>query len=180
MPFQSHISRWNGAKRTKMEIRKLEKAELHFVREVADVVWPITFREILSQEQIVYMMKMMYAPDVMDREFDEGVSFYGVFDGTRAIGYLTMGEYDKPCTMKLHKCYLLPEFQGRGIGSQMLAFAKKIAAEQGYNHLRLNVNRNNAKAIKAYLRNGFKTVETVDNPIGNGFFMNDFVMEVEL
>ena len=55
-----------------------------------------------------------------------------------------------------------------------------MAREAGYKHLRLNVNRQNAKAIKAYDRNGFKTIETVDNPIGNGFFMNDYVMEADL
>ena len=55
-----------------------------------------------------------------------------------------------------------------------------LAAAAGYKHLRLNVNRNNQKAIRAYVRNGFKTVETVDNPIGNGFYMNDYVMEADV
>ncbi len=164
-----------------ISIRILDKHELGLVREVADVVWPVTFREILSPEQIAYMMKMMYAPEVMDREYDSGISFYGVFDGERPVGYLVLGPCDgHPGTAKLHKCYLLPEFQGKGIGSMMLSKAKGYAAEAGYTHLRLNVNRYNENAIKAYLRNGFAIVETVDNPIANGFFMNDYVMEVEL
>lgn len=164
-----------------ISIRILEKHELGLVREVADVVWPVTFRPILAPEQITYMMKMMYAPEVMDSEYDSGIRFYCVFDGARAIGYLVWGACDAhPGTAKLHKCYLLPEYQGQGIGSLMLSSAKKYAAEAGYSHLRLNVNRHNDKAIKAYRRNGFVTVETVDNPIGNGFFMNDYVMEVDI
>ena len=50
----------------------------------------------------------------------------------------------------------------------------------GAKYLRLNVNKHNEKAIKAYLRNGFVTVESVKNDIGNGFFMDDFVMQKTL
>ena len=164
-----------------ISIRLLGKDELKLVRKVADAVWPVTFKEILSPEQIAYMMEMMYAAEVMDREFDEGIKFYGVFDGKNVVGYLIWGHYDgAPQTAKLHKCYLLTAYQGKGIGSMMLKTAQSMAREAGYKHLRLNVNRQNAKAIKAYVRNGFKTIETVDNPIGNGFFMNDYVMESDL
>ena len=164
-----------------ISIRLLGKDELKLVRQVADIVWPVTFKEILSPEQIDYMMEMMYAAKVMDKEFDEGIKFYGVFDGKNVVGYLIWGHYDgAPQTAKLHKCYLLPAYQGKGIGSMMLQKAQSMAREAGYKHLRLNVNRQNAKAIKAYVRNNFKTIETVDNPIGNGFFMNDYVMEADL
>lgn len=164
-----------------ISIRLLGKDELKLVRQVADAVWPVTFKEILSPEQIAYMMEMMYAAKVMDKEFDEGIKFYGVFDGKNIVGYLIWGHYDgAPKTAKLHKCYLLTDYQGKGLGSMMLQKAKSMAHEAGYKHLRLNVNRQNAKAIKAYVRNDFKTIETVDNPIGNGFFMNDYVMEADL
>jgi ribosomal protein S18 acetylase RimI-like enzyme len=54
------------------------------------------------------------------------------------------------------------------------------AKNAGFAKLRLNVNKYNAKAIKAYQRNNFVTVESVKIDIGNGFFMDDFVMEKEL
>ena len=161
--------------------RLLEKNELYLVRQVADEVWPLTFREILSPEQITYMMKMMYAPEVMEREYAEGIRFNGVFDDEKAVGYYIWGACkEMQGVAKLHKCYLLTEYQGKGIGSRMLAEAKQQAAKAGYSTMRLNVNRHNEKAMRAYFRNGFKAVEMVDNAIGNGFFMNDFVMEVTL
>ncbi len=158
--------------------RLLKKDELHIIREVADIVWPATFSSILSPEQISYMMEMMYSPAVMEEEFDRGVIFHAVFNNEQPIGYFTLEVNGDNTVMKLHKCYLLPEYQGMGIGSMMLDFAKKIAADSGCSRLRLNVNRKNEKAIRAYTRNGFETVETVDNPIGGGFYMNDYVMEV--
>lgn len=162
-----------------ISIRILDKKELPLVREVADAVWPVTFREVLSAGQIAYMMQMMYAPEVMDQEYDDGIRFYAVFEGDKPIGYLTWGHF-APGTAKLHKCYLLPEYQGQGIGSRMLTEARKYARDAGCSRLRLNVNRHNTKAIRTYCRNGFKTIETVDKPIGNGFFMKDYVMEAEL
>ncbi len=161
--------------------RLLCREELHLVRQVADEVWPLTFREILSEEQIVYMMEMMYASEVMEREYAEGIRFNGVFDGERAVGYYIWGACKEEAGVaKLHKCYLLTEYQGKGIGSRMLTEAKEQAAKAGFSILRLNVNRHNEKAMRAYFRNGFKAVEMVDKPIGNGFFMNDFVMEAML
>ena len=38
---------------------------LQTVRDIAAEVWPKTFAPILPPEQIPYMMRMMYAPEVM-------------------------------------------------------------------------------------------------------------------
>ena len=157
-----------------------DPASLEIVRRIADDVWPKTFREILSPEQIVYMMKMMYAPEVMERELSSGVHFRAAFvDGT-AAGYTAWAPYTIPGTAKLHKVYLLQTFQGRGIGSAMLADASEQARKAGFTRLRLNVNKHNERARRAYFRNGFVDVEAVKIDIGGGFFMDDFVMEKEL
>jgi ribosomal protein S18 acetylase RimI-like enzyme len=44
----------------------------------------------------------------------------------------------------------------------------------------LNVKRNNAQAIRAYKRYGFTIREALDNDIGNGFVMDDCVVEKSL
>lgn len=160
----------------------LSHAELQAVRDIANSVWPPTFRDILSPEQISYMMKMMYAPEVMEHEFDQGIYFEVLsLDGEDA-GYISYGRYadHHPDIVKLHKCYLLEKFQGQGHGSAMLRHAALAARQLGAKYLRLNVNKHNEKAIRAYLRNGFATIESVKNDIGNGFFMDDFVMQKNL
>lgn len=83
----------------------------------------------------------------------------------------------RPDTAKLHKIYLLGDYQGQGLGSQLLNHVIRRSAEAGYRYLRLNVNKENVKAQKAYLRNGFNIVEAVKIDIGNGFVMDDYVME---
>ncbi len=155
----------------------LSPAELTEVRKLADIIWPVTFRPILSPEQIAYMMEMMYAPAVMEKEFNDGIYFELLeLDGAPA-GYLSYGHYPIPDTVKLHKVYLLQQFHHQGHGSAMLRHAALAARELGAKYLRLNVNKHNAQAIRAYERNGFHTIESVKNDIGNGFFMDDFVMQ---
>jgi hypothetical protein len=59
----------------------------------------------------------------------------------------------------------------------MLHFILDNVREQGGRILRLNVNRYN-KARQFYERMGFAVVREEDVPIGNNYFMNDYVMEV--
>ena len=159
----------------------LSHKELAAIRAIAESVWPPTFREILSPEQITYMMKMMYGPEVLEREFDRGIYFEVLSMDGEDAGFISYGHCEHlPDAVKLHKCYLLEKFQGQGHGSAMLRHAALAARQMKAKYLRLNVNKHNSKAIRAYQRNGFVTVESVKNDIGAGFFMDDFVMQKTL
>lgn len=152
---------------------------LQIVRDIADEVWPKTFAPILPPEQIPYMMNMMYAPEVMERELREGYRFVAlIVDGTPS-GYISWSPY-KADTAKLHKVYLLTSCHGKGFGRLMLDYASDVCRAAGFKKLRLNVNKHNERAISVYLKNGFETVESVRNDIGGGFFMDDYVMEKRL
>ncbi len=156
-------------------------SELAAIRRIADSIWPETFRDILSPEQIVYMMKMMYAPEVMERELAEGYRFDVLKIDGEPAGYMVYAVYDgKESTVKLHKLYLLSKYHGQGFGTLMLNHVMEVVRGWGFRTLRLNVNKYNARAIRAYERNGFITAESVKNDIGGGFFMDDYVMDKAL
>ena len=158
-----------------------DTADLAVIRMIADQIWPETFQSILSPEQIVYMMQMMYAPKVMAAEFAEGRVFEILYLDSEPAGYVSYESYPgAESTVKLHKLYLLKQFHGRGWGSYLLKHVIDETNKRQCRYLRLNVNKNNHAAIKAYLRNGFVTVESVKIDIGNGFVMDDFVMQVEV
>ena len=152
---------------------------LRIVRDIAAEVWPKTFAPILPPEQIPYMMNMMYAPEVMERELREGYRFAAlVVDGVPS-GYISWSPY-RGDTAKLHKVYLLTSCHGKGFGRMMLDYASDVCRAAGFKTLRLNVNKHNERAIAVYRKNGFETVESVKNDIGGGFYMDDFVMEKRL
>ena len=153
---------------------------LAVVRDIAAEIWPETFRTILPPEQIPYMMKMMYAPEVMAGELAAGVRFDVLYIGEVPAGYVSYSRFDLPGVAKLHKVYLLSRFHGRGYGTLMLEHACRRCRELGFDRVRLNVNKYNSRAIAAYERNGFARVESVKIDIGGGFFMDDYIMEKAL
>ena len=151
------------------------------VRKLAETIWPVCYKDILSADQIKYMMGMMYSENVIAREISEGVLYHFVEADGEIAGYLAWGPWHSAVkTAKLHKLYLLPEKQGRGIGSCAIEAVKEAAASAGFSRLRLNVNRQNSRAIQCYTGNGFTMVQLENNDIGNGFFMTDYVMESKL
>jgi len=153
--------------------------EYPVILNLAREIWAITYKGILSPEQLEYMIDMMYAPAVVDKERNEGIIFELVKDAGTPVGFISYGPY-APGKIKLHKLYLSGAYHGKGIGSAMLSHAKEAAKKCGAKQLLLNVNKNNVRAIKAYKRNGFTLVREEKNPIGNGFFMDDYVFSVNL
>ena len=154
------------------------ESSLQSIRDIAGEIWPETFREILSAEQIRYMMQMMYAPEVMAKELAAGYTFeLLICDGTPAGYMLSSVCENDPEILKLHKLYLLKQYHHTGRGQLMLDHVAANAKKAGFRILRLNVNKHNQRAIKAYLRNGFEIAAAEKNDIGSGFFMDDYVME---
>ena len=162
----------------KFEFRELLTVDsLEILRKVALKVWPQTFASILSQEQIDYMMNMMYAPSVLADELANGMHFEIIYINDEPSGYIAYSDYARePGTAKLHKVYLLPGFHGLGIGQKMLDHAQNQCRKLGFDKILLTVNKYNERAIKAYKRNGFVTSAAVKTPIGSGFFMDDYIM----
>ena len=66
---------------------------LQIVRDIAAEVWPKTFAPILPPEQIPYMMDMMYAPEVMERELREGYKFAALLVDGKPSGYISWSPY---------------------------------------------------------------------------------------
>ncbi len=155
--------------------------ELPIIADLARRIWPKTYESILDDGQIAYMLKMMYDSPVLKKEYAEGVRFDLIFDGGKPVGFSSYGPYKaEPPEAKLHKLYLDPAYHGRGIGTLALIHVIEEVRRKGYRFLRLNVNRNNAAAIRAYERNGFRKLESAVVDIGHGFVMDDFVMQKEL
>ena len=163
-----------------MEIRQLEKDELYIVQELAYRIWPSTYSEILSQEQMSYMLNWMYSIETLEKSAESDHHFFAIFDADEALGFLDV-ELNCPEMngMKLQKIYVLPEKQGLGLGKKLLNFAIDFGNKQGLHQLILQVNRYN-KAVDFYLHAGFEIIDEQDFDIGNGYFMNDFVMQKSL
>ena len=151
------------------------------IRDMASVVFPDTYGEILSPGQIDYMMDWMYSEASLHRQMtEEGHIYYLAYREGRAVGYLSIqpeGEH----VFHLQKLYVLPSCQGMHLGDQLFKQAIKAIKElhPAPCQMRLNVNRNN-KALNFYEKMGMTRIDEGDFPIGNGYYMNDYIMGIEI
>jgi diamine N-acetyltransferase len=158
------------------EIKKATIADIPLIRQLTLQVWPQTYASILSPGQIDYMLGMMYSEASLTRQINDGAQFIFVYEDTEPVGFASYQEI-KPGIWKLHKIYVLISQQGKGTGKFVIDHIVKEINQQGAKALQLQVNRNN-KAKGFYERLGFVVVEEIKLDIGNGFFMDDYIMEL--
>jgi GNAT superfamily N-acetyltransferase len=161
-----------------ISIRPAELDDINTIGFLAQQIWPGTYGGILPAEQLQYMLNLFYSPASLRHQMvDEKHQFLVVEQGEEAIGFASWSETTEPGIFKLHKLYVLPGQQGKGLGRSLLKFIFTDVGPAGGKVLRLNVNRFN-KARQFYERMGFAVVREEDVAIGSGYYMNDYVMEV--
>jgi ribosomal protein S18 acetylase RimI-like enzyme len=72
-----------------------------------------------------------------------------------------------------------PDCQNRGIGRIILEHVKDLARSAEIKYLDLFVNRTNP-AVGFYKSTGFHVAEEIDLDIGNGYFMKDYLMKIQI
>ena len=161
-----------------LSIKMASLFDIPLIRELTFKVWPQTYAAIISQQQIDYMLEMMYSEESLKKQMDESCRFIIVYEEKKPVGFAAYQEI-KPTIWKLHKIYILTAHQGKGTGRFMTDHIIKEIQQQGATTLQLQVNRNN-KARSFYDKIRFAVIEEADFDIGNGYFMNDYVMEKKL
>ena len=148
---------------------------------LAAIIWRACYPGIISHAQIDYMLERMYALDTMRDEIQRQRIRYErlLLDGELA-GFAAYGPAEQPDVFKLHKLYLHPERHVLGLGSLLLRHCEGAVRQMGGRRLVLNVNKGNARAIAVYQNNGYRISDSVVLDIGNGFVMDDHVLEKEL
>jgi diamine N-acetyltransferase len=101
-----------------------------------------------------------------------------VYDENEPVGFASYQEV-KPGIVKLHKLYVLPSQQGKGTGRFIINYISEQVKQDNISAIQLQVNRRN-KARDFYERLGFTVIEEFDFEIGNGWVMDDYVMEKKL
>ncbi|TBH73867.1 GNAT family N-acetyltransferase [Aquirufa nivalisilvae] len=161
-----------------MQIRKAEINDIPTIQAIAEQAWRPTYGSILSEEQCVYMLDMMYRTEVLKKQFEGNVHFFMLESEEGAIGfaaYEAMSELEG----KLHKIYLRPLQKSQGAGTYLLEYVAGFAKENGQKAMYLNVNRHNS-AVQFYLKRGFQIDQEFDLHVGDGYYMNDYIMKREL
>jgi GNAT superfamily N-acetyltransferase len=161
-----------------MKIRRALLSDIPDIKEIAEKAWRPTYDHILTEEQTVYMLDLMYNSKTLENQINGEIAYFMVDENQEKLGYFAVENVNEH-TVKLHKLYLDPTKKQKGWGSKIIEFVKEWALMNKRNHIILNVNKNNS-AVQFYQKMGFIIIEEMILDIGNGYVMDDYVMQLHL
>ena len=90
------------------------------------------------------------------------------------------GGHNEPETNRffISKIYLFPEARGHGYARRAIEFYEDLCFARGFEAMYLTVNKYNDLGIRAYEGTGFETIDSVETDIGEGYIMDDYIMEL--
>lgn len=162
-------------------IRKATTADCGLIRRLAEQAFPPAYESILTPEQNDYMMEWMYSlPSLHKQMEEEGHVYLLAYDNEIPAGYVSV-QQESEHLFHLQKIYVLPHYQGRHCGSFLFheAIRHIKSVHPSPCRMELNVNRRN-KALNFYEKMGMRKLRESDFPIGNGFYMNDYIMGMDI
>jgi ribosomal protein S18 acetylase RimI-like enzyme len=145
---------------------------------MADRIWKSYYVQIITMEQIEYMLNEFYSYDSMIQQMEEGQEFYLIEEENEELGFISISKKGNR-NWFIHKFYIDVDKHSKNIGSrafQSILDLIETRDGKGETSIRLTVNRNNFQSINFYFKNGFKIEKVEDFDIGNGYYMNDFIM----
>lgn len=161
-------------------IRPATPADIPVLQRLAELTWWATYRAIIPDEQIEYMLDLMYSPEALEAQMLVlGHRFLLARHGGRFAGFASYGLRDvRSSVFRLHKLYVRPDCQGAGLGHKLIRAVEEDARRSGARRVELNVNRANP-AQHFYHRHGYRVQQVLDIPLGP-FWLNDYVMGHDL
>lgn len=158
-------------------IKKAKKSDIATIQYLAEKSWNFAYANIITKEQIAYMLDLMYSEKTLNQHFENpNYQYYLIQENDEALGFVGFEFHQEPQTTKLHRIYFLKEAQGKGFGKKAIEFVINEAKEVDDERVILTVNKNNT-AQKFYESLGFRVYDEAIFDIGNGYVMDDYLME---
>ena len=172
-----------------MNVRRATTEDIPLIRSMADVSFRDTYRDILSPEQMEYMLDWMYSEASLERQMgpDGHVYFIAQTDEGEPFAYLSVQplglQEDGANLFEFQKLYINSAWRGKGFGKKLFDYVFHFVKEEaggGPCRVEFHVNRYNTRAVEMYKHIGMTLIREGDFPIGNGYYMNDYIMGTTL
>lgn len=161
-----------------VQYKKIREEDIPLLQQLAADSWQAAYSDILSQDQIEYMLNTMYSTaEIKIQLQNPNYHYYFICEHEDDCqGFIGFENHYEEKTTKLHRIYLIEKAKRRGLGKQALKFLKEQTKNAGDTRIILNVNKENPAKV-FYLLNDFRVFDQGVFDIGNGFVMDDFLME---
>lgn len=143
-----------------MEIREWTYDDLPAVRHITWETWVATYSPFIPLEDLKGYFDAHYNIEALKNLMDPA-KFHGliaIVDGVTA-GYAKVAYNSEEKKCYISSLYVLPGFQGKGIGGNLLAVGEKFALSFGVREVWLGVMVQNTSALAWYKKIGFQFVK---------------------
>jgi ribosomal protein S18 acetylase RimI-like enzyme len=155
----------------------LSEEDIAEVVRLAREIWQEHYLPIIGQVQVDYMLETFQSRGAISRQIEQRYEYYLVLDRGQSAGYVGIVPDTGGSKLLLSKIYIRKKLRGRGLGKKALEFVEDICRQRGISIIRLTVNKNNTSSIAWYRQMGFTNIGPTVQEIGQGFVMDDFIME---
>ncbi|MEO6037864.1 MAG: GNAT family N-acetyltransferase [Saprospiraceae bacterium] len=155
-------------------IRPTELAELGFLRDFAEQTFRVTYEAQNDPQAFNDYCAGAFTLERVRNEFLHPYSeFYFACRGDERVAYLKFNldrhpdEVGSQQTLQVQRIYIAPEFQGHGLGRQLLDFAQQRAAQADLDWVWLSVWQKAPATVAFYEHCGFEKCGTEWFPLGD-------------
>ncbi len=169
-----------------LSLREAEFTDLATLLEVAQTSFVQAFTEGNKPENVQAYLSQAFTLLQLEKEWRNPASTFllASLEG-KLVGYTKVNlaaaqtDVQDPESLEVARLYTLEEVWGKGVGQFLLDAALAFAKEKGKTFVWLGVWEHNARAIRFYEKNGFKTFGSHPFPFGDEI-QNDWLMRVEV
>lgn len=158
-----------------IQLISVDEATIDQTASIAKNIFIDHYQNIIGLDQATYMVDLFLSKKAITTKIGNGAIFKLVLFENEAVGF---SEYEiDHDALFLSKLYVLKSMRGKKIASKLLDDAIEYAKKHNLKRLYLTVNKYNPKTIEIYKHWHFEVVDAVKTPIGNGYIMDDYIME---
>lgn len=168
------------------EIKKCTLADLSRLQQIASATYIATFRDMCRSEDMAAYLNASFCNERLQKELaNVASSFFFICKDGFPAGYLKVNEsaaqtdlYD-PVSLELERIYVIPAFQGQGLGGCLLKHAETEGRKRGKAYVWLGVWEKNENALDFYKSQGFYKIGEHRFVMGKDV-QNDFLLRKDL
>ena len=158
-----------------MEIVKADESLIDITSGFAQRVFREYYNDLIGPDQAQYMSDLFLSKEAIKELMRQGAVFKLAMEDDKILGFYECQKEDK--RVFLSKLYVDTPYRGNGIGKMMFEDLLDYTRSNGLNKIYLTVNKYNTPSYNIYLHLGFKVIDAVENDIGHGYIMDDYIME---
>lgn len=160
----------------KVEVVSFKK-DIEIVESLAKEIWSQHYIPIIGHAQVKYMLNKYQSVNAISQSIIDGYVYYIAYYKDKPCGYSAVVQDEG---VFLSKFYVKNDLRGKGLGKAMLSSIYEYAIKNNLNRVWLTCNKYNSKSLNIYKKLGFIIINEIVTDIGNGFVMDDYVLEKHL